>query len=67
MAIETKCLTSGAIFHTFVGEREISARVELPFELEISEEEAQLLDALIHNQLELVLRPYFLRAKGGAA
>jgi hypothetical protein len=64
MAIETKCLTSGAIFHTFIGEREISARVELPFELEISKEEAEILDNLIHNQLELVLRTYFYRAQG---
>ena len=67
MAIETKCLTSGAIYNTEITSQKVSVSVELPFKLEISEEEAELLDALIHNQLELVLRPYFLRAKGGAA
>ena len=59
MALETKCLTSGAIFHISIQEQEISATVELPFKLEISEEEATLLEVLVHNQLELVLRTYF--------
>jgi len=58
MAIETKCLTSGAIFHISIQEQEISATVELPFKLGISEEEATLLEVLVHNQLELVLRTY---------
>tara|TARA_R100000030_G_scaffold6674_2_gene4546 strand:+ start:359 stop:553 length:195 start_codon:yes stop_codon:yes gene_type:complete len=63
MAAETKCLTNGAIYNTEITSQKVSVSVELPFKLEIGEEEAELLDALIHNQLELVLRPYFLRAK----
>ncbi len=63
MAVETKCLTNGAIYNTVVTSQKVSVSVELPFKLEIGEEEAELLDALIHNQLELVLRPYFLRAE----
>ena len=59
MALETKCLTNGAIFHTVVTDSEVSVKVDLPFKLDVTEEEAALLDRLIHNQLELVLRPYF--------
>ena len=60
MANETKCLTSGAVFHTKISERSVSVTVELPFELDTDEEEASILETLIHNQLELVLRSYFL-------
>jgi len=59
MAQETKCLTSGAQFHIGIGPRKISATVDLPFSLDVSEEEAEILIRLIHNQLELVLRPYW--------
>ena len=60
MAVETGCLTSGAIFHTSIQEKSVSVVVELPFQLEISEKEAEILDILIHNQMEVLLRPYFL-------
>jgi hypothetical protein len=59
MATETKCLTSGAIFHISIQEHEVSATVDLPFKLDITAEEAEILESLIHNQLELVLRVYF--------
>jgi len=59
MAQETKCLTSGAIFHTAISERDISVKVDLPFKLEISDEEASILERLLHNQIELVLRYYY--------
>ena len=59
MAQETKCLTSGAIFHTAINERDISVKVDLPFKLEISDEEASILERLLHNQIELVLRYYY--------
>ena len=41
MAAETKCLTNGAIYNTEVTSQKVSVSVELPFKLEISEEEAQ--------------------------
>ena len=63
VALETKCLTSGAIFHSKVWEGSVSVSVELPFKLDISEEEAELIERLMHNQLELVLRPYFNEAR----
>ena len=60
MANPTICLTSGAVFHTSINPNKISAEVDLPFNLDISEEEAEILDTLIHNALEIVLRPYFI-------
>ena len=59
MALETKCLTPEATFHTSIGTKYISVRVSLPFELKADREEAEILEKLLHNQLELVLRPYF--------
>ena len=59
MAIGTKCLTPDAVFSTSIGSKYISCRVTLPFELEIDKDEAEILERLIHNQLELILRSYF--------
>ena len=59
VALETKCLTGGAVFHTEINEEAVSVEVNLPFKLVLTEKEAVLLEKLIHNQLELVLRPYF--------
>lgn len=60
MANKTKCLTSGAVFHTDIRTRSVSVKVDLPFRLDVDEEEARELETLFHNQLELVLRSYFL-------
>jgi hypothetical protein len=59
MANGTRCLTSGAIFHTGIFPNSVSVKVDLPFPLDVDAEEAAILETLIHNQLELVLRPYF--------
>ena len=59
MANPTKCLTSGAVFHIGINEAGITAKVDLPFKLDVSEEEAEIIEVLVHNQLELVLRSYF--------
>ncbi len=59
MALETKCLTPDAVFHTNIGTQYISTRISLPFELRVDEKEAEILERLLHNQIELVLRPYF--------
>jgi len=52
-------LTSGAVFHIGINEAGITAKVDLPFKLDVSEEEAEIIEVLVHNQLELVLRSYF--------
>jgi hypothetical protein len=61
MANPTKCLTSGANFTTHICPDRVSVSVQLPNkELKtLTEEEAVILETLIHNQMELVLRPYF--------
>ena len=59
MALETKCLTPDTNFVTHIGQQQILIDVELPFSLDIDEEEATILEKLIHNQLEIVLRSYF--------
>jgi len=60
VANKTKCLTSGAVFHTDINKRSVSVKVDLPFDLDVDEKEAEVLENLLHNQLELVLRSYFL-------
>ena len=59
MAQKTKCLTNGAMFHTAISEDKVSISVDLPFKLDISETEAEILTRLLHNQLEVVLRYYW--------
>ena len=59
MALKTKCLTNGAVFHTAISEDKVSTSVDLPFKLDISEAEAEVLTRLLHNQLEVVLRYYW--------
>jgi len=59
MANSTKCLTNNAWYHIGVSEDGVTAKVDLPFKLDINEEEAKIIEVLIHNQLELVLRSYF--------
>jgi len=60
VSLETKCLTPSAIYRTAIVGDKVSVEVSLPFELDVTEEEAEILDRLMHNQLELVLRSYFL-------
>mgnify|MGYP003111658047 CR=1 FL=1 len=63
MARKTKCLTSGAIFQINVNPEKGTIKAEVNMRkcviADIDKEEADLLSKLIHNQLELVLRPYF--------
>lgn len=59
MAIATPCQTSGAEFHTYISVDQIRVAVDLPIQLNLNEEDASLLEANLHNVLELVLAPYF--------
>lgn len=56
----TKCLTSGAQFHTHINNRDVGINVNLPFDLAIDEVEASNLETLLHNAVEMILRPYFM-------
>ena len=55
----TECLTSGAQFSTQIEPRKVSISVDIPFDLNINEEEAVKLETLLHNAVELVLSRYF--------
>ena len=61
VALATKCLTPGTNFTTKLSEREVSITASLPMPLSLTEEEAEELDRLMHNALEVVLYPYFKR------
>jgi len=55
----TECLTNGAQFNTQIEPRKVSISVDMPFDLNIDEEEAIKLENLLHNAVELVLSRYF--------
>jgi hypothetical protein len=59
MALPTSCQTPGAVFRTSVTDRAVSVTVDLPASLGLSEDEAVLLEANLHNAVELVLARYF--------
>ena len=63
MANPTKCLTPETRFHTEIYGNKVLVSVDLPFKLDIDEEEGEVLETLLHNQIELVLRPYFYKDK----
>lgn len=59
MANATKCLTPGAMFHSKIKRNVVSIKVELPFDLNIDKAEGKILETLMHNSMESILRPYF--------
>lgn len=58
-AVKTECQTPDAKFNIEINEEKVSVEVELPMKLDLTEEEAKLLESNIHNAMELVLTPYF--------
>lgn len=58
-AVKTECQTPDAQFNIEINDNKVSVQVDLPMKLDISEEEAKLLESNIHNVMELVLAPYF--------
>jgi hypothetical protein len=61
MAQATRCLTPGAVYSTHIGSRVVTQKVTLPFELDLTEAEAEQLEATLHNQTELALATLFAR------
>lgn len=60
MAIATSCQIDGAIFETHIEPTRVSVVVLHASRLAIpTKEEAELLEANIHNAMELVLKPYW--------
>ena len=64
MALATACQTPGAVFGTEISGRTVTFSVTLPFDLELTDEEAALLEANGHNMLELLLSPLFTARQG---
>lgn len=64
MAMQTPCQTPGADFSIHISADTIGVLVDLPFEFtNMSEDEAKILEANLHNAVELVLAPYFVNQK----
>jgi hypothetical protein len=61
MANATPCQTNGAQFHVEVGDNKVSIAVDIPFSLDLSEKDAETLETNMHNAMELVLAPYFVK------
>lgn len=59
MALSTPCQTPETLFKTVISGNVICSVVELPFALNLGDEEAETLERNIHNALELVLAPFF--------
>jgi hypothetical protein len=55
MAMSTGCQTPGAQFHTHITNRMMTVSVDFGRELNLTEEEAKLLETNAHNQLELAI------------
>lgn len=58
-AVKTECQTPDAQFNIDISDEKVSVEVELPMKLDLTEDEAKLLESNIHNAMELVLAPYF--------
>lgn len=59
MALPTACQTPGVRFATRISPRAVEVRAELPADLDLTADAAGLLEANLHNALELVLARYF--------
>ena len=60
-AVKTECQTPEANYNIEISDDKVSVEVDLPMELDLTEQEAKLLESNIHNAMELVLAPYFLK------
>jgi hypothetical protein len=58
-AVKTSCQTRGVRYNTNITPGNISINLVLPTPLDLSDEESKLLEANIHNALELVLDKYY--------
>ena len=60
-ALKTTCQTPEANFSISIKKDSVKCEVKLPFDLDISEKEAEDLEKNIHNSLETVLAKYFIK------
>ena len=58
-ALKTECQTPETKYNISINKDKVSVEIELPMELDISEDEAKILEANIHNMMEVILSKYF--------
>lgn len=58
-SLKTPCQTPGAVYHITVKSSGIKCKIDFPDSVDLSKDEAELLEKNIHNALEVVLRGYF--------
>lgn len=58
-ALKTKCQTKDAIYDIELTDKSVKIEVKLPFDLDLTKSEAELLEANLHNVIEVVLSKYF--------
>lgn len=61
MVKESPCQTDGAVYGFSLSKDTLMCHVELPFELDLNEDELKLLKTNLHNALELVLARYWIK------
>jgi len=61
MALATPCQTSGSVFKIHTSPKRVVVDVEIPWDntIDLTEDEAKILEANLHNAVELALAPYF--------
>ncbi len=57
---ERICLTPDAFYDIHISPREVGVNVRLPMPLNLSEQEAIMLENLIHDAMERILARYFI-------
>ena len=57
---ERICLTPDAFYDIHISPREVGVNVRLPMSLNLSEQEAIMLENLIHDAMERILARYFI-------
>lgn len=67
MAMPTVCQTPGAMFRTSIHDDMLLLTVEFGRDLNLDEAEAILLEANVHNAVELVLAKYYTPARNPAS
>lgn len=60
-ALKTKCQTPETNYDISIDGSKIDIELKLPFDLDLKESEAELLEKNIHNAIELVLAQYFVK------
>lgn len=57
------CKTPDAVYSTTINENDISVKVKLPFDIDLSNDKAEKLEADLHYAVEKVLSSFFEKHK----